>query len=217
MGELLAKVLPLALGAAVSPTVLAMQAVTLAGTNAPLRRAWATAAGYLTVLLAEAGAVLILAAGTGGPDTSSDTAAYVKLGAAALLLALGVRALLRTPPEKTPHPTEQSPRLGRYFALGAGSMILNFTTVALFFPAVHEVGISDVGVALQAVTLVVVVAITLLPASGPPVAVMLLGERVKPGLIALNNLFSRHQRVLSIILCFGFAAFLAYLGVKGLR
>lgn len=107
VGALLAKVLPLALGAAVSPTVLAMQGVTLASSIAPLRRAWAIATGYLLVLLAEAGIVLAFAAGTGGSSTPSSTASYVKLGAAVLLIALGIRAVRR--PRRTTHRSRRHP------------------------------------------------------------------------------------------------------------
>lgn len=95
-------------------------------------------------------------------------------------------------------------------------MILNFTTVALFFPAVHEIGIAHVSLAGQAATLVLVILITLLPASAPPVAVMLLGERAQPAMNALNTLFTKHQRKLTIVICFGFAILLIALSLKHL-
>lgn len=45
MGHLLGIVLPLALGAALTPTIVAVQLVTLTAPTAPLRRAWTLAAG----------------------------------------------------------------------------------------------------------------------------------------------------------------------------
>ena len=44
MGSLFATVIPLALGAALSPAVLTVQLVTLTGRVAPVRRAWVLAA-----------------------------------------------------------------------------------------------------------------------------------------------------------------------------
>ena len=52
MGPLLAAVLPLALGAAISPTLLALQLLVLSGTTHRLARAWALVAGSALVLAA---------------------------------------------------------------------------------------------------------------------------------------------------------------------
>jgi hypothetical protein len=49
LGELLGKVLPLALGAAISPVVITLQVLTLAANRYPLRRTWAIAAGCTLV------------------------------------------------------------------------------------------------------------------------------------------------------------------------
>src|ERR1700733_7744995 len=50
MGALLASVLPLALGAAISPTLLALQLLVLAGPTRRLARAWSLTAGSAVVL-----------------------------------------------------------------------------------------------------------------------------------------------------------------------
>ena len=56
MGNLVVAVLPLALGAAVSPTLLALQLLVLSGGGHRLARAWALAAGSALVLF---GVILI--------------------------------------------------------------------------------------------------------------------------------------------------------------
>jgi hypothetical protein len=50
MAALLASVLPLAIGAAISPTLLALQLVVLTGATKPLARAWVVAVGSALVL-----------------------------------------------------------------------------------------------------------------------------------------------------------------------
>jgi hypothetical protein len=50
VGHLLGIVLPLALGAALTPTIVGVQVVTLSASRLPLKRAWMLAAGCALVL-----------------------------------------------------------------------------------------------------------------------------------------------------------------------
>ena len=68
MGKTLAIVLPLALGAAVSPTLLTLQLLILAGVRDQKRRAWAMALGCAVVLL---GFMAVLATVAKGIDIAS--------------------------------------------------------------------------------------------------------------------------------------------------
>ncbi|MGZ6617739.1 MAG: GAP family protein [Solirubrobacteraceae bacterium] len=215
MGSLLGLVLPLAAGAAVSPTLLAVQLVTLSRRTRPLARSWAVAVGAATVLAGVAVAALLLAKSTGGSTSPSEAGAVVKLAAAGLLAALGTRTLLRGPraakPERVgPHPLRQA------FLLGAVLMLTNFSTIALFFPAIHAIGISTVAVTDRALAFALLFLITLLPVLIPPLAVTLLGQRATPALHALNRFFVRHHRSIDAGICFAFAALLAIAGLHAL-
>jgi hypothetical protein len=95
VGHLLGIVVPLALGAAITPTIVGVQVLTLSA----LRRR--------------------------GKDEAP-------------------------PPAKRP----DEPRLGRSFALGAGLMATNFSSLILYFPAMHEIGSSDAGATAQIVCFV---------------------------------------------------------------
>ena len=88
-------------------------------------------------------------------------------------------------------------------------MITNVTTTVLFLPAMHDVGVSDVGVAGRTIAVASIVALTAIPAFGPPLAVTLLGDRAHAALGALNGVTTRHRRGINAGICFGFAAFLA--------
>jgi hypothetical protein len=210
VGHLLGVVLPLAFGAAVSPTVLAVQLVMLSGRQAPLARAWAVATGCLLVL-AMFGVIALLVAGA-TKSHKSDAGAIVKLIAAGLLLVLGVRGLLRPPQPPKPHRDSAHPVRGA-FLLGIGLMLTNFSSILLFFPAMHEIGIATVAFGDKAVAAALLFVIALLPATGPPLVVTLMGSRATPLLERLNRFFTDHRREIAAGLCFLFAALLTAAGV----
>lgn len=215
MASLLGIVVPLALGAAVSPTVLALQLVTLSRKTAPLARAWAIAGGCAAVLAVFAALALGLAQSTGGTKSPSEASAIVKLVAAALLLALAVRSL-RAPP-KPPKPERAGAHpLRRAFVLGLAMMLTNFSSIVLFFPAMHEIATSDAGLAAQLVAFALLYAITLVTAFGPPLVVTLLGPRATPALARLNAFFTAHRRGIGAGLCLAFAVLLTVAGLKAL-
>jgi threonine/homoserine/homoserine lactone efflux protein len=217
VGHLLAIVLPLALGAALTPTIVAVQLVTLTAPEAPLRRSWTLAAGCAVVLLGESALALALAGGTGWSDGSSEPGAIVKLVAAALLVVLGVWQLRKRHRGHTaPPPKSKEPRLGRTFAIGAALMATNFSSLVLYFPAMHEIGSSDAGTTAQLVAFVLLFAITMLPAAGPPLLVGLLGERARPPLERLNRLFTEHRDTIGALVCFGFAVLLTVFALNAL-
>jgi hypothetical protein len=218
VGRLLAIVVPLALGAAVTPTIVAAQLVSLAGRTRPVARAWALAGGCALVLLAESGLALTLAQSTGGSDSPSRAGGIVKLVAAALLLALAVRAWRRRgAAEAAPKPAkEERPRLGRSFVLGCGLMATNFSSLVLYFPAMHEIGISDASTAARIVAFLLLFTITLLPATAPPVVVTAVGERARRPLDAMSAFFTRHRQTIAATLCLGFALLLTAAGLRDL-
>jgi hypothetical protein len=216
MGSLLAIVLPLACGAAVSPTILALQLLTLSRSDRPVARAWAVAAGCALVLAGLTVAALLLAHGTGGSGSPSEAGGIVKLAAALLLLGLGVRTLTRPAPA-TPKPERDSLHpLRESSALGAAMMVSNFSTIVLYFPAVHAIGIDDAGVDAKVVAFVLLYAITLVPAVGPPLVVTLLGQRATPVLQRLNDFFTAHRRGIGAGICFAFAVLLGATGLHAL-
>jgi hypothetical protein len=164
VGEHYGIVVPLALGAAISPTTLALQLFVLSRKTAPLARAWAIAAGYTVVLLAMMAIAFFFAASTGS-GSQSKPEAWLKLACAVGLAALGVIALRRPPKQRKQAPEGGEPKLGRFFAIGVALMATNLTTAALYLPAMHDVG--DAGASAPGVVLaaLVVIAITLFPAA----------------------------------------------------
>ncbi len=220
MAALLVSVLPLALGAAVSPTLLALQLLVLTGASKPLARAWALAAGSALVLAAFAllGLTLLNHLRPAEHDHHSVRGAVILFIAAGLLAALAVRSLRRRPMPADKHTSRTAGLLETaptYWFVGAGAigMVLNFSTLLLFLPALHEITRSAADVPAKSVAFALLYVITLLPVLAPVGLVTVLGERATPALHATRTFVAGHSRQIGIVIELVFAA---YLTVKGI-
>lgn len=215
MGTLLASVLPLALGAAVSPTVLTVQLLLLSRKSAPIKRSAVALLGSGLVLIGYTAIALLASIGTNSTDHPSTVDGIVKLVFAVLLLALGIRAALKEPGgEKKDDEGDTNPRLIKSFELGSAVMLLNFTTLALYFPALHEITASSVSSSDEFIAILVVFMITMIPAYLPLLLTLLFGDRARRVLGRFNAFLGRHHQAITVGICFLFAA---YLGVSGLK
>jgi hypothetical protein len=95
-------------------------------------------------------------------------------------------------------------------------MATNFSSLVLYFPAMHEIGISDASDGARVLAFVLAFVIALIPAWGPPLLVRALGERARGPLDRLSGFFTAHRQAIAATLCFGFAALLAVVGVNEL-
>jgi hypothetical protein len=220
MAALLVSVLPLAVGAAISPTLLALQLLVLTGPTKPLARAWALAAGSALVLAVFAllGLTLLNHLRPAEHDHHSVRGAVIVLIAAALLAALALRSLLRRPMPADEHTSRTAGILATaptYWFVGAGAigMVLNFSSLVLFLPALHEITRSAAGLAARGVAFALLYVVTLLPVLAPVGLVTILGPRATPALQATRAFVARHSRQIGITIEVVFAA---YLTVKGI-
>ena len=183
MGNLLAAVLPLALGAAVSPTLLALQLLVLSGGAHRLVRAWALATGAALVLAAfSLVCVTALARVRPHHGHKSATDATILIASGVLLGALAIRSRIRKPTVGERHTSRISDRLTVapsvwFVGVGAVGMVVNFSTLLLVLPAVHEITHSTADTTAKATVFVVLYVIVLLPVLVPVVAAQLLGAR----------------------------------------
>jgi hypothetical protein len=220
MAALLVSVLPLAVGAAISPTLLALQLLVLTGATKPLARAWALAAGAALVLAGFAlmGLTVLNHLHPAERHHHSVRGAVIEFIAAGLLAALAVRSMRRRPMPADRHTSRTAGLLQTaptYWFIGAGAlgMVLNFSTLVLFLPALHEITRSSASAAARAVTFTLLFVITLLPVLAPVGLVSVLGERADPALDATHDFVTRHSRQIGITIEVVFAA---YLTVKGI-
>ena len=216
--EVLAQVLPLALGAAVSPVILLVQMATLTSGTARLARAWAVAGGTAVALTGWGLAGWVLVNRLPTPRTGPDaTAAAVDLALAFVLVALGLRSLSqRHDPPHAPAPQDSTggAHVAASFALGLVAMATNVTTVVLFLPAVRDVARAQLPVGGSAVVLAVLLLIVTVPAWLPVLAVTLGGAAGRRLLDRVGAFATIHHATIAAVVSFGFAL---YLGWNGLR
>ena len=220
MGSLLTAVLPLALGAAVSPTLLALQLIVLSGTAHRLTRAWALAAGAALVLAAfSLLCVTALARVRPSHGHKSATDAVVLIASGVLLGALAVRSRIRTPTVGERHTSRISERLTTaptswYVGVGAFGMVVNFSTLLLVLPAVHEITHSAAAGSAKVTAFVLLYVIVLLPVLAPVVLAQMLGPRADHALDITHRWVGRNARTIGTVIE---AVFALYLVVKGVR
>jgi hypothetical protein len=213
MGSLLGEVVPLALAAAISPVVFLLQLNTLTGPR-PLSRGAALTAGAAMVLII--GSTLgVLLGGTGFSDRPT-LQAVISIAFGVLLIAVGLRALLR-PPRPKPADDDQKPAsAGRSFLAGMGGMASNVTTFALYIPALALIAGSGLPLGQRGLAALIILLITLMVAWVP-----LLIAAVVPGattrlLPALGGWMTRNDRWIQVVLGLGFGIWLLVKGVTGL-
>jgi hypothetical protein len=100
MSALLAEIVPLALGAAISPVIFLLQLTTLTGPRA-IARGSALMAGAAAALIV--GSTIGVLVGDTGFSTRETLQAAINMAFGALLMAIGLRALLRPHKLKKPN------------------------------------------------------------------------------------------------------------------
>ena len=214
MSQLLREVVPLALGAAVSPLVFAVQLATLTGARR-LARGSMVAAGAAAPLIVVAVLMLAFGRAINLPKLSPATLGTTDIVFGVVLLVLGLRALLRDPvtaKEKAP----KKPRgtgLGASFGAGAGMMLGNFTTLALFIPAMKLVSESGLGAPEVAAATLLVLVITLIPALVPLGLTAAMPRTSGQVLTAVGDWLGGHKRWITVVLGLGFGVYLVIHGM----
>ena len=221
MASLLARMLPLAFGAAVSPTLFALEVLVLSGRQHPVARAWAVAGGSAAVLVVYCALGLTVLAHVNDRAHHSTTGAVIDLAAGVLLGLLAARTLHRHPTAAEAHHHRTADRLARastlsFVAIGAVAMLTNFSTLVLFLPALHEITHSSVSLAGKGAAGLLLLVITLLPVLVPVALVTVLGRRADPLLARLNGFVGGHSRQISAGIEILFCAVLVWKGVGSL-
>jgi len=216
MGPALARVLPLALGAAVSPTVLAVLLLLLGSENRPRARGAAFAAGAMAMLAAITAALLpILHALDTRHGAQRAAWDWTDIGLGVLLVLIGLRAVTRRGEPAPPKPPHES-GLATDAALGAGMMLANLSTLVLYVAALKEIALAGTGTGGKAALLLVLYAVTTMLIWVPlliDTAVPRTADRV---LGSMNRWLRDHRRAVGAAVCFAFGAYLIVKGVRGL-
>lgn len=216
-GELVAKVLPLAIGAAISPTILIVVLLVLGSPSHPRIRGVAYSAGAITVLLVLAVISLtVLQRRVTGHQASDPIYGWIDIGFGVLMAIIGVRAL-RTAPHPQLAPTggaDQPAHVGRFYAIGLAMMLTNFSTLVLFVPAMKDVAVASVGTGAKAVAVVLVLAVASVLAWAPVLLDVVAPKAASRILNSLNAFMTRHQQAVTVTVCFVFSVVLIAKGAR---
>ena len=220
MGSLISHVLPLALGAAVSPTIMTLSVLVLSGPHGKARQAVFTAVnvGLMSVIAIVGGSVLAHAATRhrSGKVHTASAVIDITLGVVLLLLLAREHWAPAQDTEKTQAAkaaVEPGVAPLRYVGLGIALTISNFTTLALFLPALKEIGISRqprINELIAGAMLVIIATVT----SWGPLLLSVIAPRPAESILSAINRFTttyKQQIVQVVLLVFG-----VYLLVKGL-
>jgi cytochrome c biogenesis protein CcdA len=213
MSSLLAQVIPLALGAAISPVIFLLQLTTLTGPR-PLSRGAALTAGAGVTLVAVS-TIGVLVGGTGF-STRDTLQALVNVAFGVLLVAVGARALLRRPKPREQKAAGRAPSVRGSFFTGVGGMASNVTTFALYIPALALIAGTGLPLRQQGVAALIILTITLMVAWVPLVlaaAVPGASSRLLPWLGAWMK---ANNRWIQVVLGLGFGVWLLAKGVSAL-
>ena len=224
MTGLIGQVLPLAVGAMISPTILAIQVLVLSSRQRPRMKAFALLIGA-AVTLAVFGLVVVLLLQS-GPVTKADESApthgliYVtlRLTGALLLVWLGVRSMRpkETPGEK--HQSRVSSMLATagaplYFVVGVVGILIDFSSLVLYIPGLHDIVRSDASGTTKWIAFAILYLFILMPVIVPLLLSVVMGTKADPILAAINHFVVKHGRTINVVVCFVFAAYLAITGL----
>lgn len=216
---LLLQVLPLAIGAALSPSVLLVQILVLASGPKGLARAWALAVGLTAalVLLGFVGYTLLSMLPDVNIGRPSVPLAAGEIVAGLVLLAVAL-VTHRRPPRDDDHHSSTGSRFAQMspWVLVPVGFFWQFTelnTLALYLPAIHIITNAAAADVTKILALVLVVVVTSSSWLLPPLAVTLRGDRAQRRLAALHGWLNHNERRITIGVCVVFGAGLLVLGV----
>ena len=213
MSTLLSEIVPLALGAAISPVIFLLQLTTLTGPR-PIARASALTAGAAAALIVVSTFGVLV--GDTGFSTRDTLQAAINIAFGALLTAVGLRALLRPPKPKAPKTDARPASVRGSLLAGVGGMASNVTTFALYIPALALIAASGLPLRQQGIAALSILVITLMVAWVPLVLAVVVPGASSRLLPWFGSWMTANNRWIQVVLGLGFGIWLFAKGVDGL-
>ena len=222
MVSLFFEVLPMAIGAMVTPTLFALQVMVVSGSQwrpharAVIAGTAAVFAVYTALILR--GMSQLPSANTG---LTSRTESIIEFGAGVVVLVVSIWLLI-------PHPQinqKMKDKVGShssrsssmvYAGIAAYMAVTDFSTLALMLPALHDVTSSTTHIVFKALIVGFVFVCVMMPVLVPPGMVHFGGERTIDSLRRFNNWIMDHQlQVMGVVSGF-IGVILVWRGLRGL-
>ena len=215
MNQLLAVVIPLSLGAAVSPTGLAVVILTLSGKVAPRARAWAEVAGVVIALTVVTALLAVFARAILSFKPNPTVMGTTDVVAGLLLLGLAVHTVLRRKDGEGGRRKKRAPgdkagaALGAYFLVGLALLVTDVTSLVLYFPALKDIALAEgvspeAKLAVAAIPYFAVIAPMLVPTVMASLAPDLTDRALKP----FGEWVDGHSKMIGLVVELVFGVFL---------
>ncbi len=220
MNQLLASVIPLSIGAAFSPTVLAMILVILGGKTNPRRKAAVMIIGMSIALVGIGLAAGTLTGVTANTEVKSVTL-WLDIILGLVLIGLGLRKLLIKPTDKADKPRVQgeekkSKRVAAFLPIGIVVMLTDFSSIVLFIPAIRDITAASISLTAKLLVAAIPFIAVLAPAIVPLLAVVFSPDKAGQAMQKLNAWLARHSKTIGVTLAFAFGAYLLWKGASKL-
>lgn len=218
MVDLLWRILPLAIGAALTPSLLCLQI--LMSSNTPWKaRSLAVFAGSALAFAIAVTALTLGFASFPKPSAGSDPlggAIWLVVGVALAGVAVYFfvpHPLLQAKVEASLTRRIEKAKTLTFFAIAFALSIKDGSSFALLVPAVHDIASAGVGFLWQAIALVIVYVVALFAVIAPPLWRLVRGERATRSLGQLYRFTMDHQfHILATV----FSIFAIYCTVIGI-
>jgi threonine/homoserine/homoserine lactone efflux protein len=210
------RVLPLAFGAAISPTILATAVLVLASRHRAVARGALYTLGTMVVLVAWTALGLTLLARVHDhiSPTQRAVSGAVDATIGLVLVVFGIREMLLAPRPPREHKANEG--LAAAFVLGLVMMLTNFTSLMLYLPAMKDIARSGHPTSDKIVVAVVALLITSLAATLPLALRIVAPGPAATVLADVNGFVTKHQRSIMVIVSFVFGAYLLTRGLHDL-
>ena len=223
--ELLSRVVPLGIGAAFTPSLLALQILIVSGD--PWRRRALAVAGGSALAFGIVGLLFFLGFAqlpvrSAAPSSPDVVGGLIRLGAAAVLAVASAYLFW-------PHPALQrrveagiKARAARasvlvFFMMAFLLSIKDISSFVMLIPALHDIAVAPVSIVAKAVALVVLYALALFGVLAPPAARLVLGHRANGALQAIYRFTMNNQFRIVGVVCVVMTVYLIVTGIADLR
>jgi threonine/homoserine/homoserine lactone efflux protein len=213
VSDLIVRILPLAVAAAINPTGLLVVIALLATAK---RNALLLTAGFCALFTGFG--VVVLALGLRLELKPSLTSAVIDLVAAAAIAYLGVRSLRKRKKPAEDDPAKKHRHLGpaAAFAAGVALAAVDFSSIIPYLDALKDMVVSDAGAAAAWTALAVFLLVCLAPMVAPVALAYAAPGTAGHVLDPLRRSLQKYGQTIVAVVCFVIAAYLAVKGVGGL-
>ena len=217
---LLIQILPLAFGAAVSPTALMGIIILLSVSKKPKLQSFGYYIGSLILIIIVTFIGILLGTGiTTGYNKPHLLLDWIDVILGILLLFLGTRRIIqnqKSPTNRIQSSYEPKSNLNLFFkgiSYGFALFLINFSTTIIVIEAGKEIAVSPVGLIGKLLIIIILIIITLLVCEVPLLMYVLYPQKAKRILLKVNKWMQRNGHILMGIVIFLIGAYLIIVGL----